>query len=107
MSAFLAELLGTMVLVTIGVGVVGGVLLKWSKAEEAGRIVITVGWELAVTMGIFVSGPVFDAHLTPAVILVFASIRDFPWSKVPAYSIGQMIGALIGTTIVVLNYLPH
>ncbi|HLR22758.1 MAG TPA: MIP/aquaporin family protein [Pseudogracilibacillus sp.] len=107
MSEFLAELLGTMVLVTFGVGVVGGVLLKWSKAEEAGWIVITVGWGLAVTMGIFVSGTVSDAHLNPAVTLGFASIGDFPWSKVPAYISGQMIGALIGATIVVLNYLPH
>ena len=96
MSEFLAELLGTMVLVTFGVGVVGGVLLKWSKAEEAGWIVITVGWGLAVTMGIFVSGTVSDAHLNPAVTLGFASIGDFPWSKVPAYISGQMIGALIG-----------
>src|SRR5699024_3713387 len=107
MSEFLAELLGTMVLVTFGVGVVGGVLLKWSRAEEAGSIVIAVGCGRAVTMGIFVSGTVADAHLNPAVTLGFASIGDFPWSKVPAYISGQMIGALIGATIVVLNYLPH
>ena len=81
MSEFLAELLGTMVLVTFGVGVVGGVLLKWSKAEEAGWIVITVGWGLAVTMGIFVSGTVSDAHLNPAVTLGFASIGDFLGQK--------------------------
>src|SRR5699024_12304792 len=98
MSEFLAELLGTMVLVTFGVGVVGGVLLKWSKAEEAGWMVISVGWGLAVTMGIFVSGTVSDAPLNPAATLGFASIGDFPWSKVPAYSSGQLIGALIGAT---------
>src|SRR5699024_3172642 len=107
MSEFLAELLVTMVFVTFVVGVVGGVLRKWSKAAEAGWIVITVGWGLAVTMGIFVSGTVSDAHLNPAVTLGFASIGDFPWSKVPAYISGLMIGALIGATIVVLNYLPH
>src|SRR5699024_1608540 len=102
MSECLAELLGTMVLVIFGVGVVCGVLLRWSKAEEAGLIVITVGWGLAVTIGIFVSARVSDAHLNPAVTLGFASIGDFPWSKVPAYNSGQMIGALIGATIVVL-----
>lgn len=107
MSEFLAELLGTMVLVTFGVGVVGGVLLKWSKAEEAGWVVIAIGWGLAVTMGVFVSGTASDAHINPAVTLGFASIGDFPWAKVPAYISGQMIGALIGATIVVLNYLPH
>ena len=107
MTEFVAELLGTMVLITFGVGVVGGVLLKWSKAEEAGWIVITLGWGLAVTMGIYVSGIASDAHLNPAVTLGFAAIGDFPWSKVPAYILGQLIGAMIGATLVFLNYLPH
>src|SRR5690625_5947636 len=82
MTEFVAELLGTMVLITFGVGVVGGVLLKWSKAEEAGWIVITLGWGLAVTMGIYVSGIASDAHLNPAVTLGFSAIGDFPWRKV-------------------------
>lgn len=107
MSEFMAELLGTMTLVIFGVGVVGGVLLKWSKAEDAGWIVITLGWGLAVVMGIMVSGTVSDAHINPAVTLAFAAIGDFPWAKVPAYIGGQFIGAIIGATIVVLNYLPH
>lgn len=107
MTEFMAELLGTMVLITFGVGVVGGVLLKWSKAEEAGWIVITLGWGLAVTMGIFVSGIASDAHLNPAVTLGFAAIGDFSWSKVPAYILGQLIGAMIGAALVFLNYLPH
>jgi len=107
LSEFMGELLGTMVLIVFGVGVVGGVLLKWSKAEDAGWIVITIGWGLAVTMGVYVSGTVSDAHINPAVTLGFASIGEFPWSKVPMYITGQMIGAIIGATIVFLNYLPH
>src|SRR5699024_1148131 len=107
MTEFVAELLGTMVLITFGVGVVGGVLLKWSKAAEAGWIVITLGWGLAVTMVIFVSGIASYAHLNPAVTLGFAAIGVFPWSKVPAYILSYLIGAMIGAALLFLNYLPH
>lgn len=107
MTAFMGELLGTMVLIIFGVGVVGGVLLKWSKAENAGWIVITIGWGLAVTMGIFVSGVASDAHLNPAVTLGFAVIGAFPWEDVFPYVAGQIIGAIIGATIVFIHYLPH
>lgn len=107
MTEFMAELLGTMVLITFGAGVVGGVLLKWSKAEEAGWVLITIGWGLAVTMGIYVSGTASDAHLNPAVTLGFAAIGDFPWNKVPGYIIAQFIGAIIGAALVFMNYLPH
>lgn len=107
LTEFMGELLGTMVLIILGVGVVGGVLLKWSKAENAGWIVITLGWGLAVVMGVFVSGTASDAHLNPAVTLGFAAIGEFPWSKVPSYVAGQLIGAMIGAAIVFLNYLPH
>lgn len=107
MSEFMGELLGTMVLIICGVGVVGGVLLKWSKAENAGWVVITLGWGLGVVMGVYVSGTASEAHINPAVTLGFASIGEFPWSKVPIYVAGQMIGAMIGATIVFLNYLPH
>lgn len=103
----MAELLGTMVLILCGVGVVGGVLLKWSKAEGAGWIVITIGWGLGVVMGVYVSGTVSDGHINPAVTLGFASIGAFPWSKVPMYITAQMIGAMIGAVIVFFNYLPH
>lgn len=107
LTEFLAELLGTMVLIIFGGGVVGGVLLKWSKAEEAGWIVISIGWGLAVVMGVYVSGTVSDGHINPAVTLGFALIGEFPWAKVPAYVSGQMLGAMAGAAIVVLNYLPH
>lgn len=107
LTEFMGELLGTMILIIFGVGVVGGVLLKWSKAEDAGWLVITVGWGLGVAMGVYVSGTVSEAHINPAVTLGMASIGEFPWSKVPSYIVAQMLGAMIGAVIVFLNYLPH
>ena len=107
MTEFLAELIGTMILVIFGAGVVAGVTLKDSKAENSGWIVITIAWGLAVTMGVYAVGNFSGAHLNPAVTLGFAAIGDFPWSQVPLYIAAQLIGAIIGAVIVFLNYLPH
>ncbi|WP_226036276.1 MIP/aquaporin family protein [Aquibacillus saliphilus] len=107
MSEFLAELIGTMIVVIFGGGVVAGVVLKKSKAEGAGWIVITLGWGLAVTMAVYAVGQFSGAHVNPAVTLGFASVGDFPWSKVPLYVTAQLVGAFIGGVIVFLNYLPH
>ncbi|MGI8315951.1 MIP/aquaporin family protein [Halobacillus mangrovi] len=107
MSEFVAELIGTMILIIFGGGVVGGVVLKNSKAEGAGWVVITIGWGLAVAMAIYAVGSFTGAHINPAVTLGLASIGDFPWNKVPLYISAQMIGAFIGACIVFLNYLPH
>ncbi|ENH97869.1 glycerol MIP family channel protein [Gracilibacillus halophilus YIM-C55.5] len=107
MSEFLAELIGTMILVILGVGVVGGVVLRKTKAEGAGWVVITIGWGLGVAMGVYAVGHVSGAHINPAVTLGFAAIGEFPWGKVPMYISAQMIGAFIGAVIVFLQYLPH
>lgn len=107
MTEFLAELIGTMILIIFGAGVVAGIALKDSKAENGGWIVVTIAWGLAVTMGVYAVGNFSGAHLNPAVTLGFAAVGDFPWSKVPVYIIAQIIGAIIGATIVFFNYLPH
>lgn len=107
MSEFMAELVGTMILIIFGGGVVGGVVLKNSKAEGSGWVVITIAWGLAVTMAVYAVGGFSGAHINPAVTLGFATIGDFPWTKVPVYITAQIIGALIGAGIVFLNYLPH
>ncbi len=107
MSAFLGELIGTMILIVFGGGVVGGVVLKKSKAENSGWIVITMGWGLAVAMAVYAVGQFSGAHLNPAVTIGLAAIGSFPWSDVPTYIIAQMIGACIGAVIVYLHYLPH
>ncbi|HET6930858.1 MAG TPA: MIP/aquaporin family protein [Candidatus Acidoferrum sp.] len=102
------EFMGTLILILLGDGVVAGVLLKRSKAEGAGWMVITTGWALAVMAGVFVSIACGsnDAHLNPAVTMGFAvSSGDF--SKVGPYIVAQLAGAFAGATLVWLHYLPH
>lgn len=109
MSPFVAEMIGTMLLVTLGDGVVANVLLKQSKGNGGGWIVITTGWGFAVMVGAYAVGWVSGAHMNPAVTLAFATagINDFTWSQVPAYIGGQMVGAILGAVLVWLAYLPH
>lgn len=107
MTPFLGELIGTMILIIFGAGVVGGVLMKDSKAEGAGWIVVTLGWGLAVTMGVYAVGNFSGAHLNPAVTIGMASIGEFPWADVPSYILAQMIGAILGAVVVYFQYLPH
>ncbi|GGA65928.1 MIP/aquaporin family protein [Ornithinibacillus halotolerans] len=107
MTEFMGELIGTMILIILGGGVVGGVVLKNTKAEGAGWIVITVGWGLAVTMAIYAVGNISGAHINPAVTLGFAAVGEFEWAKVPLFVTAQMIGAIIGGVIVYLAYLAH
>jgi glycerol uptake facilitator protein len=107
-SPFLGEFLGTMMLIVLGDGVVAGVVLKRSKAESSGWIVITTGWALAVMAGVFtaIACGSSDAHLNPAVTLGFA-VRSGSFEKFAPYLAAQMLGALVGAAIVWLHYLPH
>jgi glycerol uptake facilitator protein len=101
------EFMGTLVLILLGNGVVAGVLLRKSKAEDAGWMVITTGWALAVMCGVFTAiacgGP---GHLNPAVT-VGAAVRSGDFSKVGPYIAAQMLGAMAGQVLVWLHYLPH
>jgi glycerol uptake facilitator protein len=103
----LAEIVGTGLLIILGDGVVAGVLLTRSKAQNAGWIVITTGWGLAVAIAVYAIGSLTGAHLNPAVTIGFASIGSVGWDLVPWYIGGEMIGAFIGAVIVYLHYLPH
>lgn len=107
MEKFLAELLGTMMLVLLGDGVVAGVLLAKSKAQNSGWIVITMAWAFAVFAGVIIAGPISGAHINPAVTIGLAVNGALPWSEVPSYIIAQMIGAFIGAVLVFLHYYPH
>jgi glycerol uptake facilitator protein len=107
MSPFVAELVGTCLLVTFGDGVVANVLLKHSKGQNGGWIVITTGWAVAVTIAVYIANAASGAHLNPAVTLALASLGKFPWGEVPAYIAAQLIGGVLGGAIVWLTYLPH
>ncbi|MBP3040086.1 aquaporin family protein [Bacillaceae bacterium Marseille-Q3522] len=107
MSAFMGEVIGTMILIVFGGGVVAGSNLKKSYANSSGWIVVTVAWGLAVTMGVFAVGSISGAHLNPAVTIALAITGDFAWSLVPEYIFAQMIGAFFGAVLVYLHYLPH
>src|SRR5215472_13020081 len=107
-SPFFGEFMGTLVLILLGDGVVAGVLLKRSKAEGAGWIVITAGWAIAVMAGVFtaIACGSKDAHINPAVTLGSAvSSGDF--HKVGPYIAAQLLGAIVGAALVWIHYLPH
>lgn len=102
------EFMGTLVLVLLGDGVVANVLLKQSKAEGAGWMVITSGWAFAVLAGVFVAvacgSP--DAHINPAVTLGFA-VSSGSFVKVVPCIVAQILEAVAGATLVWLHFLPH
>ena len=109
-AELIAEFLGTFVLILFGVGVVAMVVLFPSSTPaeiiHGGYTNITLGWGLAVTMGIYVAGTVSGGHLNPAVTLAMAVFRGFPWRKVLPYFIAQTAGAFLAAALVYRNYLP-
>src|SRR5580700_3706730 len=106
----LAEFLGTFVLIALGDGVVAMVVLFGSdvpgEVVKGGYTNITLGWGLAVFMGICVAGRVSGAHLNPAVTLALALFRGFPARKILPYSLAQVAGAFVGAALVYVNYWP-
>ena len=77
MNPFTAELIGTMLLIILGNGVVANVVLKGTKGSNAGWMVITTGWALAVFVGVVIATPYSGAHLNPAVTIALAAFRGF------------------------------
>src|ERR1051325_10408925 len=100
MSPFLAEFIGTMLLVILGDGVVANVLLTQSKGHNSGWMVITAGWGLGVAVAVYTVGAFSGAHLNPAVTLGLASIGKFEWPLVAGYIVAQVLGGVIGGMIV-------
>lgn len=109
-AELIAEFLGTFVLILLGDGVVAMVVLfptnNPGEVIHGGYTNITLGWGLAVTMGIYIAGKISGAHLNPAVTLAVAVFRGFPWRKVLPYSIAQVAGAFVAAALVYWNYLP-
>jgi glycerol uptake facilitator protein len=108
LSPFFGEFMGTLVLILLGEGVVAGVLLKHSKAENAGWVAITAGWAFAVFSGVVTAiacgSP--GAHLNPAVTVAVA-IKTGIYKDLLPFITAQMLGAFAGATLNWLFYFPH
>jgi glycerol uptake facilitator protein len=107
MSAYLAEFIGTTLLVLFGNGVVANVVLARTKGYNSGWIVITAGWGLAVFIGAFCSAPFSGAHLNPAVTLAMALTGKLETLRVAGYILAQMFGGIIGGALVFMFYREH
>lgn len=107
MKPFLGELIGTALLILLGDGVVANVLLKGTKGNNGGWIVITLGWALAVFVGVVVSAAASGAHLNPAVTIAMAIAGKIEWGLLPSYISAQMLGAMLGAFLVWAQYKQH
>jgi len=107
MTPFIAELIGTALLLTLGCGVVANVILEKTKGQNSGWIVITTAWAFGVYVGVVVAAPYSGAHLNPAVSIGLAVAGKFEWTNVPIYILAQILGAMIGAGIVWITYKSH
>ncbi len=107
MDIFVAELVGTALLVILGDGVVANVVLARTKGNDSGWIVITTGWGLAVALAVYSVGRISGAHINPAVSLGMWAIGELDAALLPTYIGAQMLGAFAGAVVVWLTYRPH
>ena len=107
MSPFFAEFIGTMMLIVFGGGVVAGVVLKGTKSEGAGWVLISFAWGLGVAMSVYMIGDISGGHINPAVTVGSAVIGDFAWGNVPGYIAAQVAGAFTGAALIFAMYYPH
>jgi glycerol uptake facilitator protein len=106
MNLLVSEFIGTMILILLGNGVVANVVLKGTKGNNGGWIVITTAWAFAVFCGVIVSQP-SGAHLNPAVTIGLAAAGKFAWSNVASFILAQMLGAMTGAFLVWATYKNH
>ena len=107
MEVYMAEFIGTMILILLGNGVVANVTLNRSGMKGAGSIQITVAWGFAVLIPAFIFGAVSGAHFNPALTLVLAMEGTLAWALVPGYFIAQLLGAIVGAIIVFILFKEH
>lgn len=104
MNPYLAEFIGTLVLILMGDGVCACTSLDKSKGKGAGWVVVTLAWGFAVMCGVFIAGPYSGAHLNPAVTLAMAISGSLAWAMVPGYVIAQLVGGFCGAALVWMFY---
>ncbi|MDX5339089.1 MAG: aquaporin family protein [Cyclobacteriaceae bacterium] len=107
MNPYIAELIGTGILLLLGSGVVANVVLPGTKGNGGGLMAITTAWALAVFCGVVVAGPYSGAHINPAVTVGLAIVGKFDWALVPGYILAQVAGAMIGSGLAWLMYRHH
>jgi glycerol uptake facilitator protein len=104
MTPFVAEFLGTALVVTIGDGVVANNILPNTKGNNGGLITIVLGWVIAVFIGVYATSGISGGHLNPAVTIAFAAAGKFSWALVPSYILAQILGAMLGALLVWMIY---
>ena len=107
MNNFLFELIGTAFLLLLGTGVVANIVLHKTKGHNSGWIVIAFGWAIAVFVGVYVAAAKSGAHLNPAVTIALAILEKFDWALVPAQLAGQLLGAMLGSSLAWITYKDH
>jgi glycerol uptake facilitator protein len=107
MTTFVAEFLGTALVIVIGNGVVANVVLPKTKGNNGGLVAIVLGWMIAVFVGVYVTADISGAHLNPAVTFALAAAGKFSWNLVPSYLLAQMLGAMTGAFLVWMIYKDH
>jgi len=108
MNVFVAEFIGTALLISMGAGVVANVVLEKTKGHSKdGWMVITTAWALGVFIGVVVAGPYSGAHINPAVSVGLAVAGAFEWALVPGYILAQVLGAGFGSFLAYLVYKDH
>ncbi len=107
MNVYLAELIGTALLVLMGTGVVANVILKKTLGHQAGWLAINFGWAIAVFIGVFVTAHSSGAHLNPAVTMAMAVLNKITWGKALGYMAAQLVGAMVGAFLAYIAYKDH
>ena len=108
MDTFLAEFIGTTILMLLGVGVNANTSLKNTiGGENSNWVLVSMGWGLSVFVAVFITGQFSGAHLNPAVTIGLATIGKFSWSLVPTYIFIQLLGAIFGSWLAYVVYIDH
>jgi glycerol uptake facilitator protein len=107
MTPFIAELVGTAIVIIIGNGVVANVVLPNTKGNNGGLVAIVLGWMIAVFVGVYITTPSSGGHLNPAVTIALAVAGKFAWDKVAMYILAQLLGAMLGALVVWIVYRPQ
>ncbi len=106
-NPFLAEFVGTAILILLGNGVVANVVLNKTKGHSADWITICAGWAFAVFTAVLCVQQYSGAHINPAVTVGLAAAGKFAWGQVPGYVAAQLGGAMVGATLVYVCYRAH